>query len=253
MRFEPVVVLTALLLTTLSTTASAADLEKMAAELARLRSDVESLTTDLDDLKAEEKQELQTLNQSKNQFEAERRQQELRLKQLQQELGLVKERVKAAAQLEGALKPAVLEAIETIKAPIRKGLPFRVEERLNDLHQLQSSLEKDEVLPSVAASRLWSRVEDELRLARENGMYQQVIEVEDRQLMADVARVGMVMLFFRTDDGIFGRAVRSGEDWNFVPYTDNEQQQRLKNLFDAMEKRIRVGFFEIPNALSEAQ
>ncbi|MBX2810760.1 MAG: DUF3450 domain-containing protein [Myxococcales bacterium] len=237
----------------LSSPTQAASLEKMAAELARLRSEVETLTVDLDELKVDEKQQLQTLNQSKNQFEADRRQQDLRFKQLRQELEQVRNRIREAAKLESTLKPAVIDAIKTIKAPIRSGIPFRVSDRIKDLEILQQSLERDEILPSVAASRLWSRVEDELRLARENGMYQQDILVEGRSVLADVARVGMVMMFFRTEAGTYGRAVRQESDWVFTPYSDEDQIDRLKKLFEAMEKRIRVGFFEIPNALSEAQ
>ena len=233
--------------------ARAADLEKMAAELARLRSEVETLTSDLDEMKAEEKQKLQALAQQKASLENDSQREQLRLKQLQQELGRVREKIREAGELERAMKPAVLKAIESVKGPVRSGLPFRVDERIADLEKLRAELEKDEVLPSVAASRLWSRVEDELRLARENGMYQQVIEVAGREVLADVARVGMVMLFFRTEDQTFGRAVRQGDAWVFQAYEDEAQQQRLKALFEAMEKRIRVGFFEIPNALSEAR
>lgn len=231
--------------------AKAADLEKMAAELARLRSDVETLTTELDEMKADERQRLQALGQQKASLEAEVSREELRVETLRRELERVRERVREAGALEASLKPAVIEAIEAVKVPIRNGLPFRVSERLADLDELQRELESDELLPSVAASRLWSRVEDELRLSRENGLYQQVIAVGGREVLADVARIGMVMLFYRTDDGDYGRAVRQGNAWAFESYQDEAQRERLKALFEAMEKRIRVGFFEIPNALSE--
>lgn len=232
--------------------ARAADLEKMAGELARLRADVETLTGDLDEMKADERQRLQALGQQKAGLETEVQREELRLQQMRAELERVRERVREAGALEASLKPAVLSAIEAVSGPVRAGLPFRVEERIADLDRLRKELEADEVLPSVAASRLWSRVEDELRLTRENGLYQQVISVEGREVLADVARIGMVMMFFRTDEGQFGRAVKNGSHWSFETYGEDAQKERLKALFEAMEKQIRVGFFEIPNALNEA-
>ena len=229
--------------------AYAADLEKMAAELARLRSEVEVLATDLDELKAEEKQRLQSLGQQKAGLEAEAQREELRLRQLQQEIGRVQESIKAAGMLESELKPAVLDAIRAVMGPVQAGLPFRVSERLADLQRLERDLQADELLPSAAASRLWSRVEDELRLARENGLYQQVVEVDGREVLADVARVGMVMMFFRTDDETFGRAVKKVGEWSFESYVDEAQRERVKKLFEALDKRIRIGFFALPNAL----
>ena len=233
--------------------AQAADLEKMAAELARLRSNVETLTTELDEMKADEKQKLQSYSQQKITLEADSQREQLRLKQLQQELDRVRKKIREAGALEAAMKPAVLKAIDLVKGPVRSGLPFKVDARIKDLERLENELRRDEVLPSVAASRLWSAVEDELRLARENSLYNQVIKIGDREVLADVARIGMVMLFFRTDDLTYGRAVQEGSNWTFVPYEDSAQQERLEKLFSAMEKRIRVGFFEIPNALSETR
>ncbi|MEO1233006.1 MAG: DUF3450 family protein [Myxococcota bacterium] len=249
----PQITTLALLCVSFSTPALASDLEKMAAELARLRSEVETLTTDLDEMKADEKQKLQAYAQQKASLESEAQREELRLKQAQQELERIREKIREAGALEQALKPAVLAAMNDVKGPVRSGLPFRVDERIKDLEKLEKQLEADELLPSEAASRLWSRVEDELRLARENGMYQQVIDVDGREVLADVARVGMTMLFFRTEDQSFGRAVRSGSGWAFETYTDEAQMERAKALFEALEKRIRVGFFEIPNALTEAR
>lgn len=253
MRFRILLAALTGLIVSASAPTRAADLEKMAAELARLRSDVETLTTELDEMKADEKQKLQSYAQQKVSLEAEAQREELRLKQLQQELQRVRQKIKEAGELERAMKPAVLQAIETVQGPVRVGLPFRVYERIADLDKLKKELANDEVLPSVAASRLWSRVEDELRLARENGMYQQVIQVDGREVLADVARIGMLMLFFRTEDETYGRAVRQGSEWVFEAYADEAQKERLKNLFEAMEKRIRVGFFELPNALTESQ
>ena len=105
--------------------------------------------------------------------------------------------------------------------------------------------------PQKASSRLWAFVEDELRLTRENGLYRQTITLASDELLVDVARVGMVAMYFKTDDGRYGRTVNNGGAWSYELVQDKESQKQIEGLFDAFKKNIRVGFFELPNALPE--
>ncbi|MFB6373638.1 MAG: DUF3450 family protein, partial [Bradymonadaceae bacterium] len=98
-------------------------------------------------------------------------------------------------------------------------------------------------------SRLWQFVEDELRLSRENGMYSQVIELGGEEVLADVARVGMVSLYFKTEDGRVGVAERTDEGWRWQTIRKEKQKRRIEKLFESFKKNIRVGYFELPNGL----
>lgn len=231
-----------------------ADYSTQAAELARLRSEVETLDQQIEDEREETRARLRALAQQKASLEGEVAREELRLKQLEQAIEKVQKQVREAGEMQRSMKPAVLEAIGAVEQAVKAGLPFRTEERTADLVSLKKELTDDVILPAVALSRLWNRVEDELRLTRENGLYQQVIVVDGEEVLADVARIGMVMLFFRTPDQRFGRAVRAGaagtaDGWAYHVYSSVEDRRRSEALFDALEKRVRVGFFELPNAL----
>lgn len=244
---------TTLLLMFVASTASAAerDYETLAAELARLRSEVESLSTEIQDVQSEKRNKLRNISNQRAQLEAEIQREELRVKQLRQSLEEIRERVRQQGELQRELKPSVLEAIEVLRAPIRDGIPFRTSERLAELDKLKKELEDDIVAPSNATARLWSLVEDELRLARENGMYAQTIALNGEDVLVDVARVGMVMLYFRTPDEEFGYAARDGSDWTYVLYDSSVAIQQAEAFFDSLEKRVRVGFFELPAAIDE--
>ncbi len=227
------------------------ELSTMAAELARLRAEVEELSDELERQKGEEKRNLSSGASRLSQVEAEVQRERLRHQQLSQAVTTLKEQVKAAGALEEELKPAIVSAIETIRAPIAEGLPFRVSERLTALDRIKKDVEGGIILPSVGLTRLWSLVEDELRLGRENGLYQQVISLGGEEVLADVARVGMVMLYFSAPDGRMGHAKKGPQGWTFQAYQHPEQIERLGAFFDALKKRIRVGFFDLPNALGQ--
>ena len=223
------------------------DFETLAAELAKLRSEVETMSQEIEDIKEETRSKLRTMASQETSMEAEIQREELRYKQIQQAMEKVQERVRAAGQMQRDLKPAVLAAASAIKSPIRKGLPFKTGERISDLEALEKDVKEDVLAPTTAVARLWSRVEDELRLGRENGMYSQIISLEGEEVLADVGRVGMVMMYFRTQDGRFGYAKRDGSGtWIYEAYVQPEDKERAAAFFDSLEKRIRVGFFELP-------
>lgn len=228
-----------------------ANYETLAAELARLRTEVETLSSEIEDEKQQTRSQLRTLASQKSSLEAEIQREDLRMAQLNQALEEVQSRIEEAGALQSELKPAVLGAISQVRGPVAAGLPFRVEERVAELDRLHKDLQEGIVLPSVALSRLWTFVEDELRLTRENGLYRQVVHVSDEQILADVARVGMLMLYFRTPDQRYGRVSQVDGHWTYLVYQDQGDIEQTAALFESLEKRVRGGFFEIPNALGE--
>jgi hypothetical protein len=103
-----------------------------------------------------------------------------------------------------------------------------------------------------ALSRLWTFVEDEFRLTRENGLYQQTIEVDGQEHLADVVRIGSVALFFKTNQGAVGYAVPNANGYQYQAESNAEARKRIASLFDSFRKQIRAGYFELPNAIPTA-
>ena len=67
-------------------------------------------------------------------------------------------------------------------------MPFKQEARAAELARLARELEAGQVSGDQALNRLWSAIEDELRLTRENGLYQQRVELEGLSV-GDVRRI----------------------------------------------------------------
>ena len=76
--------------------------------------------------------------------------------------------------------------------------------------------------------------------------------IHGTEQLVDVVRIGMVMLFFKTAEGAVGHAVKQGDTWTTRTLTEPEDRKRVLRLFDNFKKQIRVGYFEIPNALPES-
>ena len=225
--------------------------DSFAARLAEARKDVESLTDSLSQLKDDLRAKERALDNQAAELAAQTRQEELRLEQLNQTLTRQAEARAAAVAGSAAVVPAVAKSIATLRAGVAAGLPFRQAERLGELDTLQAALESGASTPREVASRLWSFVEDERRLASQSALDRQIITLNGQEVLADVARLGMVSLYYRTDQGELGRAVREGEGWRYEPVTDEAARLQLVDLFDALSKQVRVGFFTIPAAIPE--
>jgi hypothetical protein len=238
-----------LVLLLLAPSARAQDAGKLAAELSRLRGEVETLSGELNVKKDDFKARMRSLASQKTELEMELQREVLRLKQLRESRARQKARVTRNEDRKQSLRPVLGEALDIVRAATREGLPFQIHDRLSDLDRLERQLKDGTLGTPTLLARLWGKVEDEFRLARENGLYRQVVPLGDAEVLAEVARVGMVMLFFTTRDGRVGRAVREGDTWSYRLYREDEDVQRVAALFDAFKKRIRVGFFELPAAI----
>jgi len=144
-------------------------------------------------------------------------------------------------------------ALLGMRGYIKESLPFRRAQRLAELDKLEEQQRSGILTYGKALVRLWSFVEDELRMSRESGSFQQTIELEGEERLVDVLRIGMVMLYFQSSDGSTGYSQKSNGTWAFAKSAGSKQSKQIANLFDSFKKQIRVGLFQVPNALPPVQ
>ena len=219
---------------------------RLAQSLIALRGEVEQVNGELELLRAEQRTTLQGLAAQKAELAAQLERQQLQLGELEARLA---ERNTAAAQSvegSGTLVPVLLAAASQLRGYVSSSLPFKTEERLAALDEIEQQLRDGTLAPTRAANRLWSFVEDELRLTRESGLHQQTVALGDERVLAQVAKLGSMLLFYRTEDGRVGRASRTNAGWRFERIDDDAGRARVAALFDALGKQIRQGWFELP-------
>ncbi|MFK7958207.1 MAG: DUF3450 family protein [Lysobacterales bacterium] len=226
------------------------EIDELAQRLISLRSEVEQLNQELDLLKDEQRATMSSLAAQKTELAASQRRLDTQVQQLQQKLDENLTQAAEAGVDNDVLLPAVLTAISDLQSYIAQSLPFKKEERLTELDEIRVQLETNVIPPNRAANRLWALYEDEIRLTRENGIYSQTIELDGKRLLADVAKIGTVMMYYRTADERYGQVVKTGQDWQFQPVADAAGIASIAGLFDSLQKQIRQGYFELPNTLT---
>lgn len=226
--------------------------DNLARELIRLRGEVEQLNAELELLREEQRVGLAALNQQRAELTNNAERQRLAAREAREKLAARQAEITEISLTGENLKPALLQAIADLEAQIRAGLPFKVEERLGELDAFRAQLVNATLPPQRGVNRLWAFYEDEFRLSRDNSLHSQTLDLGGERVLADVAKLGSMNLYFRTRDGRFGMAQRQAQGWSFVVLTDAAAIARVREVFDALGKQIRQGWFELPLAATGA-
>lgn len=226
-----------------------ADAEALAEELVALRSEVQDLSETLDEERTRHRDRMQRLARQEAELAGEAERARSRLRELESDLADYREALERAGANNEELTPAVLDAADALRRRIEAGLPFKRTERREAVTEIADDLDSGAIPPQDAVKKLWALVETELRMTRENSIHSQTIELAGEQTLVDVARVGMVALYFRTRDGRFGAALPQDDGWTFSTYTDGARAEQVEKLFTDLEKQIRTGHFTLPVAM----
>ncbi|MEA3521766.1 MAG: DUF3450 family protein [Campylobacterota bacterium] len=221
----------------------------MVESLMKLRTEVESLHSQIQDDQDTFQSSMRSLSLQKNDFEAQINRQETQLKKIDQEIGQIRELIKKRSSKTDGLTPMVLKAIDNLQAVINAGIPFKVALREADLKEIKTQLQGNLITPEQALSKIWSSYDDALRMSSENGLFKQPILLGGKEKLAEVVKLGTVMLFFKLPTGEVGYAKKEAEKYHYIQESDEIKQKQILVLFDAMKKQIRTGYFSIPYAV----
>ncbi len=225
------------------------DVKSFASELVRLRGEVESLSSEVESKKQDLRQKLKALSMQSAELEASIQKEEIRTKQLEAALSKKRTLKKDDNFDEEKLKEIILKSIGDISESVKKTIPFKQKERIAELNTIKDAVAANAMNPFVALAKLWSFAEDEIRITKENGLFRETLQIEQKEILVDVAKIGTVMMFFKTTDNRVGSALKTSSGYSFVIEKDKEKTEKIALLFDALKKQIRSGFFEIPYAL----
>ncbi|MDD2905715.1 MAG: DUF3450 family protein [Sulfurimonas sp.] len=214
-----------------------------------LRGDVETLYTDITENKERYNTEMKSLSLQITDSEAQINRENTSLKLAQNELEKVTTQIKETSSGNAEIKPLVLSAIDMLEKSITEGIPFMVEARVADLHKIKADLEEGLITNEKALSLVWVSYDDTIRLTKEIGLFKQQIDFKGKKVLAQIAKLGSVAMFFSTPSNEVGFLVKKNGVYEYKHITNPEDVKKIVALFDALQKQIRTGFFELPNAL----
>lgn len=245
-----IIALVGLVLLLSSPVALGNSLENLAKALAKIRGEVETLQTQLDIEKDKHGSRMSSLTSQLADLSVEERRQKLSIEKLQHSIEKMTESAKKTERSGENLKPVLLAVLNDYKRHIQTGFPFKMEDRIKAINDLENNIVNQLVDPNKAVNQAWSLIEDEIRLSKENGIYQQTILLDGENVLVDIAKLGTVFLFFQTRDNQSGMARRAADGgWKFETVDNTGDAERIRNLFDSLKKQIRQGYFELPNPL----
>lgn len=236
-------------ITLLAPFAHASNDEEMVKSIMKLRADVESLYTKIDENKVAYKAQMKSiaLQNADNDAQINRKSTSIKLADL--ELQKIKVKIENTSTSNLELKPLIKELATNLKNSITNGIPFKIQERLASLSKIEKDLEEKLITGERALALLWASYDDNIRLTKEIGLFKQNINVNSRDILAQVAKVGSVLLYFKTPNKEVGYIKKDGSTYQTIVVNDKEEIKSINNLFDALTKQIRTGFFTLPNAL----
>ncbi|MDM5263191.1 DUF3450 family protein [Sulfurovum sp. XTW-4] len=223
--------------------------DSMVQSIMELRSQVESLYTQIDDNKEAYKAQMKSYALQTSDSEAQINRQETSLKLTQQNIAKTEKKLETMGSATVDLKPIVNDALIALEKEIKSGIPFKVEERVAALHQIKDDLKNGTISQEKALALTWASYDDALRLTKEIGQFKQEIMLDGKATMAKIAKVGSVMMYFATPDERIGYVKQEGNTYSYVVTKDSTERDQIIDLFDALQKQIRTGYFTLPNAL----
>jgi len=223
--------------------------ENIIDSIMKLRGDVESLYTQIDENKEQYKSQIKSLAMQRADNEAQINRKETAIELAKTDLKALETKIKMLSNRSEDIKPMLFLALNNLKSMISSGIPFKLEERLAEITKLRTQLKDSVITQEKALALIWASYDDTIRLTKEIGLFKQSIEIDGETKMAQVAKIGSMMLFFATPDESVGYVVRENAKYRYKIITDDVEKTKIVALFDALQKQIRTGYFTLPNAL----
>lgn len=227
-------------------------LENISQELVTIRQQIETLHNKISFEKEAYKDQMRSYSNQKSDLNVRISRADLNNKDLQRELKKLSDINKEKNKGQTLIAPVLKQAIKGIRASITESLPFKLQQRLQALEDIEHRLDANIISPNKAANQLWAFVEDEFMLGKTSGLYNDTVTIDGQDKLVKVLRIGKVAMFFKTPDERYGMTSKQGDQWQQTMFSDQDKVTQLEQLFDSFSKNIRNGQFATPNFLPKS-
>jgi hypothetical protein len=222
--------MSAISLLLLMTAAEPTELERLAADVARARADVDTLSSEVDAARAEAKEEQLAAARRRAALEGDLETARMKRVELERRVAALEDRLRRDGAAKAASAAPVRAAVARLHAGVAKGVPFRLRERIAILDDIERTLASDDTARAI--EMVTAFLDSELELARTIARVRMPVNIDDKPVMAEVARIGRVALIFRTRDGVAGAAAHGA--WQV--FDDPADTARAAGLLDSLAR-----------------
>lgn len=214
------------------------------AELARLRTDVDQLAADVEAERAAARDELAALRAERAELERQVRAARTRKATLEKLRAEATKRAEDADEDARRWAEPMRRAVEATRAHVAGGLPFATQARLDTLDRLERDLQAARPDYGRVLERLLRFVEEEEAMGGEVAYAQQRVEIDGTPQIVQVLRLGLALLYVRTEDDRVGWAVQRADRWD-IELLSGPMAEVVRARFDAAEDNRALGLAPI--------
>ncbi len=141
--------------------------------------------------------------------------------------------------------------IGDLKTWVDESLPFQRQLRFAKLEELQARLIKKEPLEPLVWD-LWNFTSQELKNTK--GFSNEVTEItlDGKLVTAEVAKLGMVHMYFKTTDQTTGYSQKSKQGWIFKIAQNDSEKKAIDHVLSSSRMKIFKNVYELPGLSFEA-
>jgi len=231
---------------TVNLSASEDQFSSMAKDLVEKRSLVDQISTELEIKKSELKSLQSSTEAQKVDLQRLIKAEETRASKFDQDIDKLEKKLTTQEVPTDSIKPILFTSLDSLEKSISAGIPFKKSERLAEIKSLRELITTNALIPEKGLSKVWSMLESEFRLTRENGLYRQNIEMDGKIHMADVVKIGMTKMYFRIDEKNLGEIRMEGNEYKNIFAKNKEDIANINKMFEDFQKKIRTGYFVLP-------
>lgn len=242
-------VLLMIICTNASANSEIESLQNISQELVEIRQQIAALHDEINFKKERHREQMRSYANQKTDLEVKISRADLNIKDIKRELEKLKAENQKAYSGYDDVTVVVKRSIASLRESVKASLPFKLEQRLQALDDIEQRLDTKVITPNKAANQLWSFVEDELMLGRSNGVYNETVEIGGENNLVKIVRLGKIAMFYKSADREYGLLKKQQGEWIKQPVSGSAQIRQLDDLFDAFNKNIRNGLFKVPNIL----
>lgn len=227
------------------------NIKNVSKELVKVRQEIGELHATLSYKKAEFSDQMRSYSNQKSDLDIKISRNELKVKELQRDLLKLQTENKEKSSTQKDIVPVLKNAIKELKLTIKDSIPFKKEDRLNALNDIENRLDANIITPNKVANQLWAFVEDEMMLGKTSGLYNDTVTIDGTKKLVKVLKIGKIALFYK-DGQNYGMIKKRNNSWINEKISTKEDIANTAALFDAFSKQIRTGKFTVKNIIPEA-
>lgn len=221
-------------------------------KLIQLRSEVEAKASQFDSSQKSRMREIEQLEQRRMELEQALSKERLRAEIADAKKIGLKDWLKFDQKTPQAQDSAVVETwVSQLEAWIQNGLPYKKTDRLREIEKIREKMKEGEA-PEVLVQDLWLVTEKEIKLTQTNRFEVTTVQLE-QEASAQVARIGLMQLYFKTSQGQVGLAEKLDQKWILALKTEESEVKAIEKVIAKLKAEKGSTYLELPGLHQEVQ